>query len=144
MRRWAAVPCLLATAVTLLALPGVAIVAWADAMAVPRLAVDPPSFDFGSALPGKSLHKEFVLRNIGGAPLVIDKVSTTCGCTVATGYETRIPPGGRTVLRVTFTTPARPPGRTEKSVLVRSNDGEKPIFEIKVAATVVTTPPRPR
>jgi len=110
-----------------------------------RLVVDPPSFDFGSALAGRALHKEFVLRNIGGAPLVIDKVSTTCGCTVASGYDTRLAPGGRTVLRVTFTTPPRPLGRTEKSVLVKSNDAAQPILEIKVAATVVAPPsPRPR
>ena len=49
----------------------------------------PSSFDFGNgAAREKTLHKEFTIRNLGDADLVIENVSTTCGCTVA-GYDDR-------------------------------------------------------
>ena len=43
----------------------------------------PPSFDFGKVLPDKTLQKSSSIRNFGSADLVIESVSTTCGCTVA-------------------------------------------------------------
>ena len=55
----------------------------AAAARAPRIAVEPPAFDFGSALPEKRSQKEFTLRNLGDEDLVIENVSTTCGCTVA-------------------------------------------------------------
>ena len=51
--------------------------------AAPRIRVEPEAFDFGKALPGKTLRKEFTLRNFGDAELVIEGVTTTCGCTAA-------------------------------------------------------------
>jgi hypothetical protein len=98
--------------------------------------VDPPSFDFGRTLPQKAVTREFSIRNFGDQDLVIENVSTSCGCTVAdTLVKKVVEPGGSQPLRVTLTTPAGP-GPLTKSVVVRSNDPARPLLEIKLKATV--------
>ena len=111
--------------------------------AAPRIRVEPESFDFGKALPGKTLRKDFTLRNFGDAALVLESVSTTCGCTAALPVERRVEPGGSTLLRVTFET-RRYSGRVERQVLVRSNDPKTPLVEVRVSATVAAAAAKPR
>ena len=102
----------------------------------PRIAVDPPSFDFGRTLPQKAVTREFSIRNFGDQDLVIENVSTSCGCTVADTLAKKVvKPGGSQPLRVTLTTPAGP-GAITKSVVVRSNDPARPLLEIKLKTTV--------
>ena len=66
---------------------------------------------------------------------MIEGVSTTCGCTAALAAQSRVEPGGRTVLRVTFETRTFS-GKVERDVLVRSNDPKTPLVEVRVSATV--------
>jgi hypothetical protein len=112
-----------------------------DGGKAPRIRVEPESFDFGRALPGKTLRKDFRISNFGDAPLTIDGVSTTCGCTAALAAESRVEPGGSTVLRVTLQT-RRDFGRVEREVLVRSNDPKTPLSRVRVVATVEAPKPR--
>jgi hypothetical protein len=106
-----------------------------DAPGGPRIRVEPETFDFGKALPGKTLRKEFTLRNFGNQELVLQGISTTCGCTAALAGEEKIAPGGSTSLRVTLETRSYK-GRVERRVLVRSNDPQTPLLEIRVSVTV--------
>jgi len=104
-----------------------------------KIAVEPPSFDFGKALPQKPLSRTFSIRNFGKEDLIIAGVSTSCGCTVTDPpppVKMVVKPGGSAPLRVTLTTPQNA-GRISKSVMVRSNDPVRPVFEIKLQATVV-------
>ena len=120
----------------MLALAVAAPVVRTDGAGGARVAVEPPSFDFGNVRPEKTLQKDLVLRNFGDAFLVIKKVSTTCGCTVAGAYLKRVAPGASTNLRIAFTTPAAA-GRTEQTVTIETNDPERPKVDVKVSATVV-------
>jgi hypothetical protein len=101
-----------------------------------RLSAEPSSFDFGSVLAGKTLQRDIVLRNVGGAELLIHDVSTTCDCTVVGSYANRLAPGTSTSLRIQLTTPPVA-GRTEQRVAIETNDPDRPRVEIEVAATVV-------
>lgn len=101
----------------------------------PRIRVEPETFDFGKALPAKTLRKEFTLSNFGDAELVIENVSTTCGCTAALASDTKLAPGSSTMLRVTLETRSYS-GKLERQVLVRSNDPKTPLLTVKVSATV--------
>jgi hypothetical protein len=103
--------------------------------AAPRIRVEPEAFDFGKTLPDKALRKEFTLRNFGDAELVIEGVTTTCGCTAAMSAKTRLEPGGSTQLTVTLETRSYK-GKLERQVLVRSNDPETPLLTVRVSATV--------
>jgi len=106
------------------------------AEAAPRLSLDPESWDFGRTLKNRVIEKQFTLRNVGDANLVIEKISTTCGCAAALLNEKTLAPGKSAVLRVTFDTRAFE-GRVERKVLLRSNDRSRDPLEIKLQATVV-------
>ena len=108
---------------------------WTEEQKTPRIRVEPETFDFGKALPAKTLRKEFTLSNFGDAALVIENVSTTCGCTAALASDTKLAPGSSTVLRVTLETRSYS-GKVERQVLVRSNDPKVPLLTVKVSATV--------
>jgi Protein of unknown function (DUF1573) len=101
----------------------------------PRIRVEPESFDFGKAAQNKTLRKEFSIRNFGNEDLVIESVSTTCGCTAALMDSKVVKPGGTTPLRVSLETRAYK-GRVLRSVMVRSNDPRATLTEVKVEATV--------
>jgi hypothetical protein len=102
----------------------------------PRLSVEPASFDFGKAVQNKTLQKEFSIRNFGGSDLVIESVSTTCGCTAALLSDKVIKPGSSTPLRVSLET-RNYSGKMERTVLIRSNDPDAATTEVKVSVTVV-------
>jgi hypothetical protein len=102
----------------------------------PRIAVEPESFDFGRALQHKTLTKEFVLHNFGSEDLVIDRIDTTCGCTVAELEDKTIEPGESTPLRVNLETKASV-GKIERTVIIQSNDPAKKSYSFKVQAEVV-------
>lgn len=101
----------------------------------PAIRVAPASFDFGRTLPHRTLRKEFTLRNAGERDLVIEKVSTSCGCTAAIAGETTLKPGRTTPLTVTLDT-RDGRGRVERKVMVRSNDPATPLLEVTLSATV--------
>jgi hypothetical protein len=107
----------------------------------PRIAVEPDGFDFGQSLKNKELVKEFYVRNHGGTDLVIEKVTTSCGCTAALLNERDrvVKPGGSASLQVKLRTSV--PGRLVKSVLIKSNDPARELYELKVQADVVEATP---
>ena len=109
----------------------------ADVAKGPRIAAEPMVFDFGKSLQNKTREKEFVIKNFGTEDLEIEKVSTTCGCTVADGFSKVVKPGQSTVMRVKLQTRTYT-GRVERKVLVQTNDPVKNPLELKVQATVVT------
>lgn len=102
----------------------------------PRIAVEPASFDFGKALANRTLKKEFTIRNIGSADLVIDRVTTSCGCTAALLDDKLVKPGQSAALRVELQTLGNP-GRLERKILLRSNDENHDPLEIRVQVNVV-------
>jgi hypothetical protein len=101
----------------------------------PRIRVEPVSFDFGRAAQNKILRKEFSIRNFGNQDLVVESVSTTCGCTAALLDSSVVKPGGTTPLRVSLETRAYR-GHVVRSVMVKSNDPRTGLLEVKVEATV--------
>jgi hypothetical protein len=113
-----------------------ALIVSAEEARQPRIRVEPGSFDFGRVLPEKIVRKEFRLRNLGGATLVIDRISRSCGCTDADADALSLAPGESTSLRVAVETRATP-GRVEYQVMVRSNDPDTPALEIPLRATIV-------
>lgn len=107
----------------------------------PRIAVEPAAFDFGSALPNKTLTKEFLIRNFGSAELLIESVSTTCGCTVGQLDTRSLKPGMAVPLRVSLETRSYS-GALQRAVLIRSNDPTKGLLEVRVQANVQAAPAR--
>ncbi len=102
--------------------------------------MEPAAFDFGRVLPGRSVQKEFRLRNLGRDALPIDSVTTDCGCMVVGEYARVLPPGASTGLTVMLTTPPQP-GPLLRTLVVRTGGAHPASVALHVRATVVEEKP---
>ncbi len=59
-------------------------------------------FDFDEIPQGKPVKTTFRFKNISQAPIVIELVRTTCGCTVPEWSKTPVEPGGIGVIQVVY------------------------------------------
>jgi hypothetical protein len=111
----------------------------APARAEPRLAVEPQSYDFGRVRPGKLFRQSFTLGNYGSSTLALASALGDCECLRIEGPERRtLEPGESTKLVVVFAS-RRYRGRVERKLTLRSNDPERPLLEVPIAATVVAS-----
>jgi uncharacterized protein DUF1573 len=106
----------------------------------PRIVVEPTRFELGRVLTQRTLTRTVQVRNVGQADLVIDRVASTCDCTVAKGYESSLKPGQSTSLTVTLDTREHV-GPVTRTLAIHSNDPSRRVVEVTVEATVVAGPP---
>lgn len=107
----------------------------APALAGPRLSPEHRSHDFGTVLQGKIVEHRFPFTNTGDADLVIEEVSTPCGCTAVLADQTVVAPGASSAIEATYDSAARS-GVVERVITVRSNDPVEPELELTLVATV--------
>ena len=100
-----------------------------------RIVVEPTAFDFGKVLQGRTLTKEFAVRNVGGKDLVVERVAADCGCTVASFDLKPLKPGESRPLKVDLRTGSYL-GRIVKTVRVQSRDSKNPLVTIRLEAVV--------
>ncbi len=107
----------------------------ADAQA--RLVVDPPKLHLGSVYYGSSIEGSVQLVNVGDAPLIIEDVKSSCGCTAASlgARDKTIAPGARVTLPITMT-PKSGSTPLRKRVNIISNDPATKITSIEVSCDV--------
>ncbi|MGC4069183.1 MAG: DUF1573 domain-containing protein [Polyangiaceae bacterium] len=105
------------------------------AAAAPKIEVPTKLHDFGTATEGDKLTHVFQIKNTGAGNLVLDRVTTSCGCTNAVIKTKEIPAGGTGEIEVTFDTTARR-GPNRKSITVLSNDPNSPRTQMEVAVNV--------
>ncbi|MFQ5906527.1 MAG: DUF1573 domain-containing protein, partial [bacterium] len=91
--------------------------------------------NFGRLLEGQSATHTFRFQNVGDKSLVIDKVSTTCGCTAALVSDSIIDPGEKGEIKATFNSRGRM-GFQNKSISVRSNDPEQTLVKLAIKGEV--------
>lgn len=78
-------------------------------------------YDFGDIQEDGPLRAyTFTFKNSGNAPLVINKVKTSCGCTVSEYTEEPIKPGKEGFVKATFD-PMNKPGKFNKIISVYAN-----------------------
>jgi len=75
--------------------------------------------DYGTIERGGDGNCEFIFTNKGQAPLVLNNVRASCGCTVPKWPREPIPPGEQGVIKVQYNT--RITGAFNKSITVNSN-----------------------
>jgi hypothetical protein len=97
------------------------------------------AWDFGKIKQGEILTHEFVFTNEGDAPLVIEKVATSCGCTAALASEEKIGPGKEGRIKASFDSRGYS-GRIVKYVYVDSNDADKSRRELSLNAEIEVLP----
>lgn len=105
----------------------------------PRIQVTPNSYNFGD-IPKELVEHTFVVKNIGNSPLLIKRISTSCGCTKATIDSEEILPNQAANLLVTMDPNLMEEeieGDVLRIVYIKSNDPDNPETEIEIRANVV-------
>jgi hypothetical protein len=105
-----------------------------------ELVLDQTTLDLGQVVNGEVRTIEIPLRNTGSSDLVIQSVTTSCGCTSAEVSPLTIPPGESGVLLVQFDSGAHGPeanGPVMRQVFITSNDSDEPEMEFSFSAVVV-------
>lgn len=90
--------------------------------------------NFGKVPEGGKISWQFTYENRGTADLVLNSVTTTCGCTVPKFESKPVPPGGSGSLEVVFDTSDRN-GMQTKTITVKSN-ADMPVVLLKITAEV--------
>ncbi|HZD55792.1 MAG TPA: DUF1573 domain-containing protein [Anaerolineales bacterium] len=96
--------------------------------------------DAGEVVNGEIVTRQISVSNEGNVNLVIDAVTTSCGCTKATLEPMTIPPGGSGVLTIEFDSGAHGEeltGSLVRQIFIASNDPQRPEIKIELAATVL-------
>lgn len=100
-----------------------------------RLVADQPVFDFGTVERGARVEHVFRLPNRGNAPLRLDHVKGSCGCTVAVVSAQVIEAGAEGRVAVTLDTSSLA-GRTSKVMSVYTDDPSQPVMSLTLVGTV--------
>ena len=107
---------------------------------VPRIVPASLSLELGDMPNGEIAERELAVRNDGEAPLVVDTITTSCGCTTAALEPMTIAPGAAGTLRITFDSGAHGPdlrGPLLREVMIASNDPETPEVIVSVTANIL-------
>ncbi len=106
--------------VFLLALLAVAMPGPVFSEPLPKIDVAEHEFDFGEVFQGEKVTHVFTFANRGEAPLVIDRVKSSCGCTAALLSAKEIAPQEEGTIRATFDS-SRFRGNVHKTIMLYSN-----------------------
>ncbi|MDY7109462.1 MAG: DUF1573 domain-containing protein [Planctomycetota bacterium] len=100
----------------------------------PQITFDSTIYDFGPIEETRNHAGSFHFRNTGDAPLVIEAIKPTCGCTAIDLVKRDYGPGEEGILKFTFDPTA--PGKQRKYIDVLSNAETRPLVRLTVAADV--------
>lgn len=85
-----------------------------------RIEFTESAFDFGQVKEGAVVEHVFTFNNSGTAPIILSRVSASCGCTTPSYTQTPILPGKSGEIKVIFDS-AGQVGKQQKIVTVASN-----------------------
>lgn len=104
-----------------------------------KLTINEMVHDFGKIPQGKPVYYNFVAKNISFAPVIIETVQASCGCTTPEWSTEPIQAGGTSIIKVGYNAVA--PGYFEKTITVAYAGGINILLTIK--GEVWKTPDQP-
>lgn len=104
------------------------------AQLTPQIASPEPVFDFGTAREGEMVTHRFILMNRGKGLLRLQRLHSTCGCTVSRPDSMEIPGGEAVSVEVRLDLTGRT-GPQEQRVQVFSNDPRTPVLDLMLIGT---------
>ena len=107
----------------------------APADAKPKLEVSTTVWDFGEKWSGEPAETTLTLRNSGDAPLHIDRLKTSCGCTAARIDNKVLQPGRAEDVKVSYNTKKLKENVTQ-TIHVYSDDPDSPDTTVTVRGRV--------
>ena len=102
----------------------------------PKIVLDKADHDFGQVFEGQKVDHVFRFQNAGDAPLIIDRVRSSCGCTAALLSATSLAPGEVGEVRTSFDS-NRFSGEVVKTIYLYSNDATQATAQFNLRGTVV-------
>jgi len=105
----------------------------AQAQKTAKIEFKSETIDYGEIMKGSDGLRVFEFTNVGDAPLVIEDVKSSCGCTVPKKPEEPIMPGKMGEIEVKYDT--KRVGPIRKTVTVYSN-AEEPTRALKIKGLV--------
>ncbi len=111
---------------------------YAENEAQPKVAVSETNHNFGTIGATEVVSFDYVIKNVGQAPLIISRAYTTCGCTTADFTATVIPPGKVIIMTMVFDAGYHDlRGETvRRGVIIENNDPDVPQLELWAQAAV--------
>lgn len=111
-----------------------------SACASPDALLGTTEFSFGDVINGEIVSYDVVLTNDGNAPLEIEYVSTSCGCTIAESDKDVIMPGEHATIHIEFDSGAHGPdsnGELKRQVFIQTNQPDIDELEISFDVNVL-------
>jgi hypothetical protein len=104
----------------------------------PKIEIPEDNYNFGLIGPQDVVEHEFIIRNVGDAPLTISRAYTTCGCTKAEVSARVIQPGQVATVRLIFDAGFHDTaGQTvRRGLIIENNDPNQSEAEIWTQAAV--------
>lgn len=109
----------------------------------PQIELEVTQMDFGDVVNGEIASRDVTIRNLGGKSLVIETVTTSCGCTSASVDPMAIGPGETANLHIEVNTGAHGPeltGPLVRQVFISSNDPNQPEAQVELAVNILPRP----
>ena len=94
------------------------------------------AYDFGKIQQGRPVVHNFDLTNTGTAPLLLESVQASCGCTTPEWSKEPIKPGATTVIKIGYN--AASEGMFTKNIFVKYLNGQ--VKTITITGTVYAGP----
>jgi len=104
------------------------------------ISFDNLSHDFGDIKEEAGIaNHDFIFTNTGSQPLIINRVTASCGCTTPSWTKEPVLPGGKGHIKIAYN-PKNRPNKFNKSATVYSN-ADKNVVSLRITGNVI---PKPR
>lgn len=101
----------------------------------PMISFEMDTIDYGEVAKGSEGMRTFVFENTGDAPLMIEGVRSSCGCTIPKKPEEPIAPGEKGEITVRYDTNRI--GVFRKTITVNTNVASASIIALKIKGNVL-------
>ncbi len=101
----------------------------------PMISFDMDTIDYGEIVKGSDGGRTFTFENTGDAPLEIQGVRSSCGCTIPKKPEAPIAPGEKGEITVRYDT--NRVGVFRKTITVNTNVASASIIALKIRGNVL-------
>jgi len=106
-----------------------------DKLEAPKSVYSNTIFNFGEIKEGVNKKNIFKINNTGKSDLIIHKIKSSCGCTVAKISNKIIKAGSSQNIDVTFKSKGKS-GKQHKTITIITNDPKNPVQILRVKGTV--------
>lgn len=103
--------------------------------ATARVRVETRVWDFGTLWQGMPAKTRIKIENVGQAPLTIDGVKSSCGCTTPSKPDSPLAPGAATYIEIRYDT-VQKLGEAHQAVSFNTNDPDQASVALQVRGTV--------